>query len=280
MSPSSFDPSLNNAECVVEDSSKDRFQNVKKIFPQMCWVYWLFSLFGGYFITMIFIQLYKEIMNKNNNDKITFVKATLYFLFLVFCLGVISSITAICYSAEGDQVAYPLVYLFSITLTFLRGVLCPNIHIDELKETRFRYTVDPGCFIVVHYLLWMIIGAITEPFWAIPIVTSCATLTFLFYFLAFFCFSSYRNWKSGRDIENLIILVLTIFSIICVQFSYFVAGSHFFNEGLVSSIIQSVLIVILSFWFKFFKDSNPPPEADENPLHDNVGLRTSNSKTE
>ena len=212
----------------------------------MCWVYWLFSLFGGYFITMIFIQLHREIMNKNNNDKITFVKATLYFLFLVFCLGVISSITAICYSAEGNQVAYPLVYLFSITLTFLRGVLCPNIHIEKLKETRFRYTVDPRCFVVVHYLLWMIIGAITEPFWAIPIVTSCATLTFLFYFLAFFCFSSYRNWKSGRDIENLIILVLTIFSIICVQFSYFVAGSHFFNEGLVSSIIFKVCW--LSFW--------------------------------
>ena len=225
----------------------------------MCWVYLLFSLFGGYFITMIFIQIYEE-MENSNNGKTVFVKATLYILFIVFCSGVIFSITAICYSAEGNQVAYPSVYLFSITLIFLRGVFCPSLNTKGLKKIIFCYTVDPGCFIVVHYLLWMITGAITEPFWAIPIVTSCATITFLFYFLASFCFSPDRTW-GWTDKQNLTILVLAVLSIICVQFSYFVAGSHFFNEGLVSSIIPSVLFVILGAWFKFFKDCNSPPKT-------------------
>lgn len=260
ISPSNFNPFLNNAECVVEVSSKEKFESVKKLFPQMCWVYLLFSFFGGYFITMICIQLFKENNSnrKNEDDNSTvFVKATIYFLFIFFCLGVTFSIIAICYSAEGNQVAYPLAYLFSIALVFVLGIFCPNIETDDLEKV-LRYTVDPGCFVLVHHLLWMITGAITEPFWAIPIVTSGAAVIFLFYCLAFFYHSSDRQWDK-KDYVNFTMLVLTVLSTICVQFSFFVVGSHFFNEGLLSSIIPSLLVVILSYWCKFFKDVN----ADE-----------------
>ena len=257
ISPAHFNPSLNNVECVVQDGSNDRFESVKKIFPQMCWVFLLFSSIGSYFLNMLCIQLFNE--NYNNRDDVV-VKATLFFLFVVFCLGATFAIIAACYSSEKNQVIYPLAYLFSIALIFLRGFfycranLKPDAQVNrKTPHSLSPYTVDPGCFIVVHYVLWMMIGVITEPFWAVPIVTSCAAIIFLFYLSAFFFLSTDRKWDT-RDKVNLAVLIFAILSTISVQFSFFVVGSHFFNEGLVSSIIPSVLVVILSIWCKFFKD--------------------------
>ena len=62
--PSNFNPSLNNAECVVDDDSKHRFESVEKIFPQMCWIFLLFSLTGGHLISMICIQLFNDYKDK------------------------------------------------------------------------------------------------------------------------------------------------------------------------------------------------------------------------
>lgn len=257
ISPPHFNPSLNNVECVVEDGSNNRFESVKKTFPQICWMFWLFSLIGSYFVNVLCIQLFNE--NYDNSEDAV-VKATFFFLFIVFCLGVISAIAAICYSTEGIQVVYPLVFLVSIALVYLRGLFyCrTNLKDDALvspstPHTLSPYTVDPGCFIVVHYVLWMMIGMITEPFWAIPVVTSCAIVIFLFYISAFFYLSVDRRWDV-RDKVHLAVLVFAVLSTLSVQFSFFLVGSHFFNEGLVSGIIPSVLVMILSIWCKFFKD--------------------------
>lgn len=271
-----FDPSLNNVECVVEkESSKDRFESVKKTFPQICWAFWLFSLIGSYFVNMLCIQLFNE--NYNNREDVV-VKATLFFLFVVFWLGIISAITAICYSREEYKISYPLVYLFSIMLVFLRGYLYCKIYlILDAKKNRITpyslsaYTTDPGCFIVIHSILWMMVGMISEPFWAIPVVTSYAVVIFLFYLSAFFYFSADRHWDA-RDKVNLGVLVVLVLSVISIQFSFFIVGSHFFNEGLISSIIPSVLLVILSIWCKFFKN------YDNNKLDQNQQQTTASGK--
>ena len=249
----------------MDDDSKHRFESVEKIFPQMCWNFLLFSLTGGYFISMICIQLFNDYKDK------AVVKATLFFLFIVFCLGVIFAIIAVSYSAEGNQVVYPLTYLFSIALFVLREIFCLNLRTDAQVscKTPLPYTVDPGCFIVVHYLLWMIIGAITEPFWAIPLVTSCAAVILLFYLSALFYFSTDRQWDA-TDIVNFTMLVLAVFSTICAQYSFFIVGSHFFHEGLVSTIIPSLLTIILSVWLRFFNDfdqaSSKAADHDTNDL--------------
>ena len=65
---------------------------------------------------MICIQLFNDFKDK------TIVKATLFFLFIFFCFGVIFAIVAVRYSSEGKQVVYPLAYLFSIALIVLRGI--------------------------------------------------------------------------------------------------------------------------------------------------------------
>lgn len=288
INPLLYNPSLNNVECVVEDDgSKVRFESVKKTFPQMCWAFWFFSLIGSYFVTMLCIQLFDETYN---NPEDVVVKATFFFLFVVFWLGIISAITAICYSMDGYKMSYPLVYLFSIVLVLLRGYFyCKRYLIldAQVNPTKLHslspYTVDPGCFIVIHSILWMMIGMITEPYWAIPVVTSCVVVILLFYLTAFFYLSIDRKWDT-RDKVNFAALVVLVLSVISVQFSFFLVGSHFFNEGLVSTIIPSVLLVILSIWCKFFKSydskklaSNPqqttPVSNGEHP-HDRRPLRS------
>ena len=246
----------------MDDDSKHRFESVEKIFPQLCWIFLLFSLTGGYFISMICIQLFNDYKDR------TVVKATLFFLFVVFCLGVIFAIIAVSDRAEGNQVVYPLTYLFSIALIVLLEIFCLRTDAQASCKNPLPYTVDPGCFIVVHYLLWMIIGAITEPVWAIPLVTSCAAVIVLLYLSALFCFSTDRRWDS-RDIVNFTMLVLAVFSTICVQYSFSVVGSHFFHEGLVSSIIPSLLTIILSVWLRFFKDfDQASSKADDDDIND------------
>ena len=76
---------------------QNRFESVEKIFPQMCWIFLLFSLTGGYFRSMFCIQLFNDYKDK------TVVKATLFFLFIVFCLGVIFAIIAVSYTQKETK---------------------------------------------------------------------------------------------------------------------------------------------------------------------------------
>lgn len=79
----------------------------------------------------------------------------------------------------------------------------------------------------------------------IPLATSCVVVILLFYLSALFFFPTDRQWDP-TNIVNLKMLVLAVFSTICVQYSFFIVGSHFFHEGLVSSIIPNLLTIILS----------------------------------
>ena len=100
----------------------------------------------------------------------------------------------------------------------------------------------------------------------IPLATSCVVVILLFYLSALFYFSTDRQWDA-TDIVNFTMLVLAVFSTICVQYSFFIVGSHFFHGGLVSSIIPSLLTIILSVWLTFFKDFN---QASSNAADDDI----------
>ena len=229
-----------------------------------------------------------QLFNDKSSEKDVVVKATLLFLFFVCFAGIISAITAICYSMEEYKMAYPFVYLFTIGIAFVLGYSIPNWK----RKTAHVY---PGSFVVIHSILWMMVGMITEPFWAIPVVTSCALVIFLFYLLACFSLSSDRNWDT-RDIFNFVLLVVLIMSTISVQFSLFVVGSHFFNDGLVSSVIPAVLLVMLSVWCKVcqnkiyddpkssssLQQTSPTSRREESPRrhsakNDNIPLQGDNS---
>jgi len=132
--------------------------------------------------------------------------------------------------------------------------------------------VYPGLFIGIHHFLWTMIGITTEPFWAIPVATSVVAVALLVYLLAFYCVSSERTWDA-LDIFHLVVLVCAVLSIVAVLFSFFLAGNQFFDNNLMSSTIPGILIVILSVWWKFYKDkesSSPTSNKNFRPVSQNV----------
>ena len=264
--PSKFNPSLNNVECVVEANYKHHFENVNKAFPQICWLILVSSLMGSNFISTLFLQHCKK-QYKGNPSK---VKSALLFIFVLFWLGIIAAILSTSYSRQDRQLTYPLTYLLFIFLVCLRRFLyclsrkhikCINCKITSWKFEKdgnvepawgFLCTVYPGCFIAVHHVLWVMIGIITEPFWALPVVTTLMMLAFLFYVLSSLYFS-FEKWDMWQTI-NFVLLVAVAISVMLAQFSFLLIGHQFFDESLISSAIQSALVVIISIWLKSSED--------------------------
>lgn len=115
------------------------------------------------------------------------------------------------------------------------------------------------------------IGIITEPFWALPVVTTIVMLAFLFYVLSSLFFSL-EKWDKWQRI-NFALLVAVGMSVMLVQFSFLLIGQQFFDESLISSAIQSALVVIISIWLKssdedINNDENNNNEVEE--AEDNV----------
>ena len=104
-----------------------------------------------------------------------------------------------------------------------------------MNFTSRRTSVYPGSFVMIHSVLWMTVGMITEPYWAIPVVSSLAAAVCLFYFLLGFCHSPDRNWDI-RDKINSALLFLFFMSVISVQLLFFFIGGPFFNEEIISLV--------------------------------------------
>lgn len=253
-----------------------------KAFPQICWLILCSSLIGSYCISNLFITECKE-RYKDKQLKIK-VKSVLLFVFVLFWLGTVIAVFAAAYSIQGRQVIYPLTYLFFIFLLCLRrfryslsplrgrndgaisGETGENRNSEPEQEepvSCFLCTAFPGCFIALHHTLWVMIGIITEPFWALPIVTTIVMLAFLFYVLSFLFFGI-EGWEKKNAI-NFALVVAAGMSVLLVQFSFFLIGQQFFDESLISSAIQSALVVIISIWLKsVVGDKNNQDSASNN----------------
>lgn len=212
-------------------------------------------------------QYYKRednsLLKRVNQSKI---KSTLLLIFVVFWLGILIAIIATTHAMPG-QLTYPLIYIFSICLVcFGRFFYCLHQERIERRKCRivswkfestsneepgwgFLCTAYPGCFIAVHHILWVMIGIITEPFWAIPVVTSYIMLAFLLYVLSSLYYS-FEEWNPRQTI-NFILVVAAAISVMLVQFSFLLVGHLVFDEGLISSAIQSALAVIITIWLKY-----------------------------
>ena len=230
---------------------------------------------------MLFLQYCKE---RYQGEQSAEVKSTLLFVFVLFWLGVVEAIFAAGYSTQL-QVLYPLIYLLCIFLVCLgRFLYCLNAgHIHRYNGRilwkfengegepawGFLCTAYPGCFIAVHHILWVMIGIITEPFWALPILTSIVMLAFLFYVLSslFFLYASWEKWQAIK----LALLVAVGMSIMLVQFSFFLIGQQFFDESLISGAIQSALVVISSIWLTYFKGKNNDSDRSNGDGEDLAG---------
>lgn len=224
---------------------------------------------------MLFLQYCKE---RYQGEQSADVKSALLFVFVLFWLGVAVAIFAASSSTQL-QVLYPLIYLCFIFLVCLRRFLyCLYAgHIrshngriswkfEKIGEAKpawgFLCTAYPGCFIAVHHTLWVMIGIITDPFWALPILTSILMLSFLFYVTSSLYFS-YQAWDKSQAI-NFALFVVGGISITLVLFSFFLIGRQFFAENLISGAIQAALVVIINFFLKTLKKSKNNDSGERN----------------
>ena len=263
--PAQLNPAVNHVKCVVEDKPLGfELQRVEKTFPYICWAVWFFSILAGYFTTAAFIQRFQE------RQKDVVVKVTIVFSIFFLGAGVFSWIvmSILGMLSEGYKMVYPNIYLFSMVLTYtLSYVYCLLYlkHINRRLQLRLA-CVYPGSFVMIHSILWMIVGMITEPYWAISVVTSYAAAACLFYLLLGFINSPERDWDI-RDKINFTLLFILISSVMSVQFFYFLVGRHS-KQGLISSVIPSALIVIFTFRCGRFNSSKSQKGNDVACLED------------
>ena len=266
--PTQLNPALNHVECIVEEKPSDfELHRVKKIFPHICWAFWFFSLIAGYFVTVVFVQLFQE------RKKDVVVKGTLTFSLVVFYVGFIFGILVIAYDGrkEGYKWVYPFIHLLSMIFTYMPfGYVYCRVSLEH-KNQHLKWKlahVYPSSFVMIHSILWMMVGMITEPHWAIPVVASHAAAVFLFCLLLGFYHSPDRDWDK-RDKTNLGLLLILSMSVISLTFFYFLVGSLFFNDESISSVIPFLLIVILGLLYKHFKRSSQEPGKESRNLLSN-----------
>jgi len=101
----------------VESGSIHIFKDVKKAFPHICWLFWIFSGIGSYCISVLCVTFIKH--NLENNREV--VKAILLFILCFYLLGLIDALLALGYSAKIYQITYPLVYFASVILFCFPG---------------------------------------------------------------------------------------------------------------------------------------------------------------
>ena len=262
--PAQLNPALNHVECVVKETEPPNFElpGVTKIFPHICWVFNFLSITAGYFVTLAVVQLCEE-----RKDDVV-MKGTLKFSLILVLLGVVSGSLAIFYGVRvgGCKSVYPIFYVSSIIIICILGFFY-RVVTEKKKNPKFmsmQTSVYPGSFVMIHSILWMLVGMITEPYWAIPVVTSIAAAVCFLYPLFHF-FHSGRSWDF-RDKFNTVVLIFLFISVLSTQLLLFFIGSPFFNVEIISSVISGVLIVIVGLWYKHFKHSSKEPGKESGGL--------------
>lgn len=267
ISPSSLNPSLNSVECVAADGGFEHYlQNVNKAFPQICWLILFSSLIGSNLIRMLVLKYCGQRRGA---------KSILSLVFVAFLCGTVLAIVTVIYSSQA-QIIYPLTYLLIILFSCLFSsvyylfqarqstidIVCLEFRHNGEPQSRsvLLWTAYPGIFVAVHHALWVMIGIITEPYWALPVATSFIMFAFLFYVLSALYFST-EDWNISAKI-NFGFMVAAGISVVMIQLSFLLIGNQFFDESLLSSAIQSALVVMISIWFRSIKDEKGYDEAD------------------
>ena len=130
-------------------------------------------------------------------------------------------------------------------------------HELERSTNIWSCIVHPALFTSLHHLLWIVLGIITEPFWAVPVLMAICTVLFIFYYLVY----QYHKGMSSKDSSGHLrhsaqALGLSIISFLLVGlfiFTLLVVGQAFLSESLIANVVQSALVIVTTLWFKYTK---------------------------
>ena len=261
--PTAPDPSKNTVKCITGD--RWRASQEEKALNSVCWCILVIALLMSIVASrMLRIEL-KEYLNESQDQAHkSKAVAILSLLLLIFVLGFILLIVAL---AHFDQDWY--LVGFSVVFVGLFGwrlVRFGKVY-SSLQQCSIEFiyyaVVYPSLFIAFHHLLWIILGIITEPFWALPVSVAISSVLFLLYFLIYL----YHKVLSCNIRRELFLLVLLFVAFLLLIYVVLLVGQTVFSEDWIASVVLSIFISVVSIWFKYVGSQDL---VVENPDHVHV----------
>ena len=278
--PAVSDPTLNTVECLTGGHRKAAaFPGVQQALHWVCWFVLVITLGMSTVVSQIVLMKLKDYCKKSagNDDKSRAAALLLLFLF-VLVVGFILMFVALFVPVKQFDLhsdVYMIAFVVVYFVVFFRrlgwwlwctrnGTRIISNLVDGYESGTstniWSCIVHPALFSSLHHLLWIVLGIITEPFWAVPVLMAICTVLFIFYYLVY----QYHKGMSSKDSSGHLrhsaqALGLSIISFLLVGlfiFTLLVVGQAFLSESLIANIVQSVLVIVTTLWFKYAKSEN------------------------
>ena len=185
-------------------------------------------------------------------------EAVVLLLWLFTCASLVATVTAFLYDrresvAEDD--ACPIVYLVITCVFFICSCFyCRRRCCGCYELVSWYYIIVlPSIFIIIHHLLWVFFGMITEPFWALPLLLAISSASFTLY--QFACLhrkvhSEVTRCKDFLTKYETCFFSLSFLTLCLVLFNITLVGQAFFSENAIAVIVQSLLTFVITLWLK------------------------------
>ena len=245
--PKVQDPRLNTVQCVVEGHDvfdEDVFVGARKYLVNLYWLNLIFSFIIGFEVARIVVA-----------DLEKHAKDICLLTVLHSVVELVLAITALEMAAMSERggCPYPILYFILVFVFFIIDIAnyCTFNSNSPFSKTRLKTVLTFGIFMIFHHFVWIILGIVTEPGWAtIVLILYCSVLFFIYVFL----YHSYKEFKEVHPFDAIffiIILILYLGFMIGVA----VAGLSFLSTDPVAGIVSSILAVIVSLLWSYFKKS-------------------------
>ena len=249
--PTAPDPSKNTVECVTTGHEKASFTGIKIMLRGVCWI----------IVIVAFVMEYLDRAQEGKKQKEEEKAVKNAAVFLLYTVGIVGGIlvAVIIIMIVSTKVSdgYFIDYCFCC-------VFCPLLFIlvvwriisfcccgNKPEKYRTAYViVYPSLFIGFHHLLWVLLGMITEPFWAFPIFVAISSVLFALFYLVYELNSvNISDSRLKYFIMSLSLAAFLVFSFFI--FILVVVGQAFFSESLIAGVVQTLLILIITWWFRY-----------------------------
>ena len=150
---------------------------------------------------------------------------------------------------RGIACLYPVMYLFVIVVTFAAYYRqCTEVTDGRkirLLNTLIHFTFQTS----VHHLLWILLGVMTEPLWAIPVLVIICGVLFLINLLAYYYMKTTSNEGPRYNKSQLKTrAVLLVLCVILVFLVLVVVTQSVLGTDPVIGIISAALTTLGSWW--------------------------------
>ena len=226
---------------------EDVFVGARKYLVNLYWLNLIFSFIIGFGVAWIAgAGLEKQSEHAKNIYLLTVLHSVVELVLAITALKM-------AVVSERGGCPYPIIYFILVFVFFIIDIAnyCTFNSDSPFSKKRLITVLTFGIFMIFHHFVWIILGIVTEPGWAtIVLILYCSVLFFIYVFL----YHSYKEFEEVHPFDAIffiIILILYLGFMIGVA----VAGLSFLSTDPVAGIVSSILAVIVSLLWSYFKKS-------------------------